>query len=110
MQVPTAIGVAAFGVAAVAFAARFVPITNRIVMAIVALAPYLMLGAPLSLVVFGVARHWIFAGGRADGGDSHGPTAAVCPEPRRSRREHPIRIGEPALWPRRSPCRRATRP
>ena len=34
MQVPTAIGVAAFGVAAVGFAARFVAITNRIVMAI----------------------------------------------------------------------------
>jgi endonuclease/exonuclease/phosphatase (EEP) superfamily protein YafD len=65
IPVATAIGVAAFGVAAVALTARFVPITNRIVLAIVALAPYLMLGAPLSLVVFGLARHWIFAAAAA---------------------------------------------
>jgi endonuclease/exonuclease/phosphatase family metal-dependent hydrolase len=35
------------------------------VLGIVALAPYLMLGAPLSLVVFGLARHWIFAAAAA---------------------------------------------
>jgi endonuclease/exonuclease/phosphatase (EEP) superfamily protein YafD len=61
----TAIGVLALTVAAVAFTARYVPITNRIVLGIVALAPYLMLGAPLSLVVFGLARHWIFAAAAA---------------------------------------------
>jgi endonuclease/exonuclease/phosphatase (EEP) superfamily protein YafD len=61
----TAIGIFALTVAAVAFTVRYVPITNRIVLGIVALAPYLMLGAPLSLVVFGLARHWIFAAAAA---------------------------------------------
>jgi hypothetical protein len=49
---PESAGVVALAVAAVALAMRYVPITNRVVLGMVALAPDLMLGAPTSLIVF----------------------------------------------------------
>ena len=45
-------------VAVVALAARFLPTANRWLLAAAALAPYLMLGAPLSVLLFALSRHW----------------------------------------------------
>ena len=55
------IGVVLLAVAAIALAARYVPITNLVVLSTAALAPYLMLGAPVSLIVFALQRDWILA-------------------------------------------------
>jgi endonuclease/exonuclease/phosphatase (EEP) superfamily protein YafD len=57
----TAIGWTLLTVAAIAFAVRFVPIVNRPLIVTAALAPYLMLGAPLALLVFGARRRWLAA-------------------------------------------------
>ena len=57
----TVIGVVLLTVAAIALAARYVPITNLVVLSTAALAPYLMLGAPVSLIVFALQRDWILA-------------------------------------------------
>ena len=46
------IGIVPLALAAIALAARYVPNTNLVVLAFAALAPYLMLGAPVSLIVF----------------------------------------------------------
>jgi endonuclease/exonuclease/phosphatase (EEP) superfamily protein YafD len=54
-------GVVALAVAAIALVARYVPITNRVVLGVAALAPYLMLGAPVSLIVFALQRNWVLA-------------------------------------------------
>jgi endonuclease/exonuclease/phosphatase (EEP) superfamily protein YafD len=61
MRVWVTIGVVLLAVAAVAFAARYVPTINHALVLIAALAPYLMLAAPLALVFFGLARHWLLA-------------------------------------------------
>lgn len=45
-------------VAAGALTARFLPAVNRVVVGIAALAPYLMLGAPLGVLVFGLPQRW----------------------------------------------------
>lgn len=45
-------------VAAAALGARFAPAVNRWVVATAALSPYLMLGAPLAALAFGLSRHW----------------------------------------------------
>jgi endonuclease/exonuclease/phosphatase (EEP) superfamily protein YafD len=55
-------GVAAFAAGAAGFVARYVPITNRALLATAALAPYLMLGAPLSTIIFAMLRRWSAAG------------------------------------------------
>jgi endonuclease/exonuclease/phosphatase (EEP) superfamily protein YafD len=47
-------------VAAAAFTARFVPNVNRTVLVTAALAPYLMLGAPLGMILFATIRSWTF--------------------------------------------------
>jgi hypothetical protein len=47
----TALGAVMFVVAAVAFIVRFVPIVNRPRIVTAALAPYLMLGAPIAALV-----------------------------------------------------------
>jgi hypothetical protein len=44
---------------------RYVPITNRVVLGVAALAPYLMFGAPVSLIVFTLQRDWILAAAAA---------------------------------------------
>lgn len=44
--------------AACALVARYVPATNRPLLATAALSPYLMLGAPLAVLVFALSRHW----------------------------------------------------
>jgi endonuclease/exonuclease/phosphatase (EEP) superfamily protein YafD len=58
-------GVIALAVAAMALAVRYVPITNRVVLGVAALAPYLMLGAPVSLIVLALQRDWILAAAAA---------------------------------------------
>jgi endonuclease/exonuclease/phosphatase (EEP) superfamily protein YafD len=55
----TALGVVLFAVAAAAFVTRFVPVVNRPLIATAALAPYLMLGAPMALIVFAALRRWL---------------------------------------------------
>lgn len=50
---------------ALALAVRYVPITNRVLLGVAALAPYLMLGAPVSLIVFALRRDWILAAAAA---------------------------------------------
>lgn len=52
------LGLLLIAVAAAALAARFTPASNRWILAGAALSPYLMLGAPLAVLVFGVSRHW----------------------------------------------------
>lgn len=44
--------------AAGALMARYVPATNRALLVVAALSPYLMLGAPLAVLVFALSRHW----------------------------------------------------
>ena len=53
-----ALAVATLSIAAIAVGLRFVPILNRPMIAAVALAPYLMLGAPVAAIVFGALRRW----------------------------------------------------
>lgn len=57
-RIATTVAVVALVMAAVAFAVRFVPILNRPLLVIAALAPYLMLGAPLAALVFVALRRW----------------------------------------------------
>ena len=52
------LGLLLLAVAAAALAARFTPASNRWILAGAALSPYLMLGAPLAVLAFGVSRHW----------------------------------------------------
>jgi endonuclease/exonuclease/phosphatase (EEP) superfamily protein YafD len=47
-----------FLIAAVALAARFLPVTNHVVLGFAALAPYLLFGAVLSTVVLLLTRQW----------------------------------------------------
>ncbi|MCV7281824.1 endonuclease/exonuclease/phosphatase family protein [Mycolicibacterium flavescens] len=57
-RIATTLAVVALVLAAVAFAVRFVPIVNRPLLVIAALAPYLMLGAPVAVLVFAALRRW----------------------------------------------------
>jgi endonuclease/exonuclease/phosphatase (EEP) superfamily protein YafD len=59
MGVLTVVGIVALAVAVVALIARFLPGINVAVVATAALAPYLMLGAPLAMIVLAVSRSWI---------------------------------------------------
>jgi len=59
--VSAVIGIVPLALAAIALAARYVPNTNLVVLAFAALAPYLMLGAPVSLIVFALQRDWSLA-------------------------------------------------
>lgn len=52
-------------VAAIALTVRYVPVTNRLHLGVAALAPYLMLGAPVSLIAFSLQRDWILAAAAA---------------------------------------------
>src|SRR5258708_5872388 len=62
---PESAGVVALAVAAIALAVRYVPITNRLALGVAALAPYLMLGAPVSLIAFTLQRDWMLAAAAA---------------------------------------------
>jgi hypothetical protein len=46
-------------IATIAFTARYVPVTNRVVLGVAALAPYLMLGVPVSVLLFALDHDWI---------------------------------------------------
>jgi endonuclease/exonuclease/phosphatase (EEP) superfamily protein YafD len=59
------IAFSALAIAMLALIARFIPSINRPLLATAALAPYLMLGAPLSLIVFALQRDWILAAAAA---------------------------------------------
>jgi hypothetical protein len=59
MGVLTVVGIVVLAVAVVALIARFVPGINVAVVATAALAPDLMLGAPLAMIVLAVSRTWI---------------------------------------------------
>jgi endonuclease/exonuclease/phosphatase (EEP) superfamily protein YafD len=61
MRALTMVAVVFLAVSAAALVARYLPIRNRALLAIAALAPYLMLGAPLAVVGFGLTRHWFLA-------------------------------------------------
>ena len=54
-----AVAGAAFAIAAIGLAARYVPGMNRPVVATAALAPYLAIGAPVAALLFAIARNWI---------------------------------------------------
>jgi endonuclease/exonuclease/phosphatase (EEP) superfamily protein YafD len=49
----------ALTVAAIALAARYIPASTRLVLVVAALTPYLMLCAPLALVLFAVEHCWL---------------------------------------------------
>lgn len=55
------LGVVALVAAAAALAVRFVPTVHRPLAATAASAPYLMVGAPIALIVFAALRHWLMA-------------------------------------------------
>lgn len=57
-----AVGIAALAVGAVALVARYVPSTNRAVLAVASLACYLMLGAPVAVILFAAQGNWALAG------------------------------------------------
>jgi endonuclease/exonuclease/phosphatase (EEP) superfamily protein YafD len=59
MGVLGVVGIVVLAVAVVALIARFVPGINVAIVATAALAPYLMLGAPLAMIVLAVSRTWI---------------------------------------------------
>jgi endonuclease/exonuclease/phosphatase (EEP) superfamily protein YafD len=61
MRAVTIVAVILFVAATAALVARYTPTRNRALLAVAALAPYLMLGAPLAAVSFGLARHWVLA-------------------------------------------------
>ncbi|QIV81149.1 endonuclease/exonuclease/phosphatase family protein [Mycolicibacterium frederiksbergense] len=52
------VGVLLLLLAAGALVARYVPATNRALLVMAALSPYLMLGAPLGALAFALSRHW----------------------------------------------------
>ena len=52
------VGLFVLVVATCALTARYLPATNRPLLATAALSPYLMLGAPLAALVFALSRHW----------------------------------------------------
>lgn len=55
-------GLVLIAIAGVALLARFVPVTNRVVLVAAVLSPYLILGAPIAAVIFLVGHRWILAG------------------------------------------------
>lgn len=52
------VGVLLLLLAAGALVARYGPATNRALLVMAALSPYLMLGAPLGALMFALSRHW----------------------------------------------------
>jgi endonuclease/exonuclease/phosphatase (EEP) superfamily protein YafD len=60
-----AAGSVALAIATLALAVRYVPITNVAVLGVAALAPYLMMLAPVSLIVFVLQRDWVLAAAAA---------------------------------------------
>src|ERR1700740_2187244 len=61
MPVIMATGLVGCAIAGLAFASRYLPITNHVVLLTAAFSPYLMLCGPLSVVLFTLATRWILA-------------------------------------------------
>jgi endonuclease/exonuclease/phosphatase (EEP) superfamily protein YafD len=59
LSICRAAGLAAFAVAGLALTARYVRITNHVVLIAAALSPFLVLAAPVSVVLLAAARRWI---------------------------------------------------
>ena len=57
----TAIGVVALVVAGCALASRYLPITNHPVLFVAAASPYLMLCAPVAMLLLMLSRRWVLA-------------------------------------------------
>ncbi|MDT5201128.1 MAG: hypothetical protein QOH34_2650 [Mycobacterium sp.] len=57
----TVVGVAALAVAVAGVLARYVPLSNHVVMFAAALSPYLMTAAVVSVVLFVLGRRWMLA-------------------------------------------------
>jgi endonuclease/exonuclease/phosphatase (EEP) superfamily protein YafD len=57
----TASGLVAFAIAGLALVSRYLPITHDVVLVTAAFSPYLMLCAPVSVVLLALARRWILA-------------------------------------------------
>jgi endonuclease/exonuclease/phosphatase (EEP) superfamily protein YafD len=55
------VALAAFALAGFGFIARYLPISNHVVLLGAALSPYLMLGAFISMIMFMIGRRWILA-------------------------------------------------
>ncbi|MGW0161198.1 endonuclease/exonuclease/phosphatase family protein [Mycobacterium sp. NPDC003323] len=55
------LGLSALVVASAALVVRFLPAANRWLLGIAALSPYLMLGAPMAVVLFALSRQWTLA-------------------------------------------------
>lgn len=60
-SVLTYAGAIALGAAIVGLAARWIPIVNRLLLALAAAVPYLVLGAPVAAVLFGTVGNWPLA-------------------------------------------------
>lgn len=61
----TSLGLLAVGVAGIGGVARYLDVSNHALLIAAALAPYLMLAAPVALLAFLLTRQWILAGGTA---------------------------------------------
>ena len=57
----TAVGLVVTFAAGLGLVARYLPVSNHGVLVAAAFSPYLMLGAPVSAVLFMLGRHWILA-------------------------------------------------
>jgi endonuclease/exonuclease/phosphatase (EEP) superfamily protein YafD len=55
----TVIGVLALAVAAVGFVARYLPISNEVVLIVAAASPYLSVAALAAMIVFAVVKRWV---------------------------------------------------
>ncbi len=60
-SVLTYTGAIALGAAIVGLAVRWIPIVNRLLLALAAAVPYLVLGAPVAAVLFGTVGNWPLA-------------------------------------------------
>ena len=56
-----ALGVAAIAIIVCAIIARYVPFTNRVVMIVAALFPYLTTAGPISVALAAIARRHVLA-------------------------------------------------
>lgn len=54
----TAVGLGALVAASVGLTVRYLPISNHVVLGVAAVSPYLLLGAPAALLIFGPAGRW----------------------------------------------------
>ena len=56
----TVVGVLSLAVAALGLAARYLPISNDVVLVVAALSPFLAAAGVAAMILFAVVRRWLF--------------------------------------------------